>query len=154
MANDMRKAIALVLLTLSCSKSPNPTAVHYEQVLNPGEAAQVTSDGVKTSMTVIHTAHARKQSEAIEWEHGWETPNVVATRYENDLMGYNIGFVFPNDLNNGDRPELFEFIEKCDGFVFEGGGYSGAPLYTKFKGVVDKDTANEKLKTILPELDR
>lgn len=87
------------------------------------------------------------------WEHGLQTPNVIATRYQNKVMGYNIGFVFPNDPYQSDDPRLFEYIESNGGRVYEGGGSPGAPLYATFKGVTNTDTANAKLRVILPAFD-
>lgn len=99
--------------------------------------------------------HSKSQSvQVTPWEHGWKTENVVATRYKNKFIGYNVSFEFPNDLNNGDRSELFEFIGKHGGNVYEGGGYPGAPLYTTFKEVTDKSSADKKLQEILPELEK
>jgi hypothetical protein len=90
----------------------------------------------------------------VEWEHGWKTNRVTATRYQNEAMGYNIGFVYPKNPNDCDRAEIFEFIEAHGGSVFQGGGYRGAPMYVKFTGVTDRPTADKKLREILPGLDK
>lgn len=87
-----------------------------------------------------------------EWEHGFKTSRVTATRYENKAMGYNIGFNFPKDITNADRSEVSDFFKSHDGWIYQGGGYAGATAYVKFKGVTDKETANAKLREILPPL--
>lgn len=89
-----------------------------------------------------------------EWEHGWKTKRVIATRYSNDVIGYNIGFKFPLDQNNCDRAEISDFIESKGGWIFQGGGYSGAESFAKFNGVNDRASADARLKEILPELDK
>ncbi len=89
----------------------------------------------------------------VEWEHGWKTPRVIATRYQSDLMGYNIGFRFPRDIGYEDRAEVSWFIEDNNGFVYQGGGSPGAEAFVVFKDVKDRVSADSKLKAILPGLD-
>lgn len=89
----------------------------------------------------------------VEWEHGWKTEYVTATRYKNPVMGYNIGFTFPKQPDDSDRAETFSFIAAHGCFVFQGGGSPGAELYAKCEGVTDKETANQFLVTFLPKLD-
>lgn len=89
----------------------------------------------------------------VEWEHGWKTDYVVATRYTNPHIGYNIGFTFPKQPNDSDRAETFEFLSHNGCGVFEGGGFAGAPLYAVCKGVTDKESANKFLIEFLPKLD-
>lgn len=90
----------------------------------------------------------------IEWEHGWQTTNVIATRYRDGDMGYNIGFAFPNDPNNCDAMEIDDLMRTHGGMIYEGGGYPGAVAYVVFKDVTDRESADRKLKHVLPELDR
>jgi len=90
----------------------------------------------------------------IAWEHGWKTNRVTATRYQSDVMGFNIGFLFPKNPYDSDRAEIFDFIESRGGSVFQGGGYAGAEIYAKFEGVNDVATADMKLKSILTDLDK
>jgi hypothetical protein len=90
----------------------------------------------------------------VEWEHGWKTDDVIATRYQNKQVGYNIGFQFPRNPNNCDRSEIFDFITKQQGNIYQVGGYPGAEMFVIFKDVTDKTTANKKLKSILPALSR
>ena len=61
----------------------------------------------------------------VEWEHGWKTDRVVATRYQNKTMGYNIGFTFPKDPSNSDRDEISDFIDSHNGSIYQGGGFPG-----------------------------
>ncbi len=89
-----------------------------------------------------------------EWEHGWKTESVTATRYENPMMGYNIGFDFPRNPDNCDDARIFEFMEKHGGFVYQGGGSPGAEMFVIFKDVSDKKSAEVKLKQILPDLEK
>lgn len=87
-------------------------------------------------------------------EHGWKTSRVIATRYQNDLVGYNIGFDFPLNRYDSDRVEVSDFMESKGGWIYEGGGYPGATAYATFDGVKDKESADRKLLAILPELDK
>jgi len=88
----------------------------------------------------------------IPTEHGWKTPYVIATRYANSNIGFNIGFTFPLNSNECDRAEVGEFIEMHGGNIFEGGGSPGAEAFTKFDGVKDIATADAKIKEVLPGL--
>lgn len=98
-----------------------------------------------------------------EWAHGWMTNDVITTRYKTiegcDQMSslqfpYTIGFKFPRNPNNCDRSELSDFIEKNGGFILGMGGYPGAEIQVFFKDVNNKETANKKIKAILPQLSR
>jgi hypothetical protein len=89
-----------------------------------------------------------------EWEHGWKTKRVVATRYTNQMMGYNIGFTFPENIHNSDGPEVSKFMEAHGGWVYSSGGHPGAEMFVVFKDVKDKNSANKKLQQILPALDQ
>jgi hypothetical protein len=88
------------------------------------------------------------------WEHGYRTPNVIATRYANEMVGFNIGFTFPNHPYDCDRAEISEWFEYFSGNVYQGGGYAGAEVFVVFDNVKDVETANNKLLEILPELDQ
>ena len=83
-----------------------------------------------------------------EWEHGFKTELVIATRYTGSA-GYSIRFDFPENKYDSDRAELLDYIEKHGGFVYQSGGWPGAPIYAAFTGVVDKETANIKIKEVL-----
>lgn len=89
-----------------------------------------------------------------ELEYGFKTSRVIATRYKNDLIGYNIGFDFPKDPYNADRAEISDFMKEHGGWIYQGGGYSGAKVYVKFKDVNDQQSANTKLREILPPLSK
>lgn len=89
-----------------------------------------------------------------EWEHGWKTPHVIATRYKSPVIGYNIGFRFPKNPNNCDRAEIFDLIATNNGAVYQGGGFPGAEAFAVFKDVSDKESANKKLQVLLPKLER
>lgn len=104
----------------------------------PKKIANVTS--VITTSTVT------------EWEHGWKTDRVIATRYKNPTMGYNIGFTFPKNPNDCDRAELSDFMDVHGGGIYQSGGHPGAEMFVRFKDVTDKETANVKIKEILPAL--
>lgn len=91
-------------------------------------------------------------SSITEWEHGWKTDRVIATRYKSPIMGYSIGFTFPKNPNDCDRAELSDFMASKDGGVYQSGGFPGAEMFVQFKDVTDKETANIKLHVILPEL--
>lgn len=88
----------------------------------------------------------------VEWEHGWKTDRVIATRYNSPMMGWNIGFTFPLNPNDCDRAELSDFMEAHNGRSFQSGGFPGAEMFVKFKDITDKESATAKIKAILPEL--
>jgi hypothetical protein len=88
----------------------------------------------------------------IAWEHGWKTDRVIATRYKNPTMGYNIGFKFPQNPNDCDDAELSDFMEANGGSVYESGGHPGAEMFVVFSDVNDKASADKKLQEILPAL--
>ena len=89
-----------------------------------------------------------------EWQHGYETRFVRATRYKNPHIGQNIGFVFPGNEHKCDRKELVDFMSNEGGEVYQCGGYPGAEMLVIFKGVTDRDSANAKLVQLMPKLDR
>lgn len=92
---------------------------------------------------------------ATEWEHGWKTKQVTATRYKNQMMGFNIGFKFaPEYRNYVDRVEVMDFLKANGGNVYEGGGYPGAEVFTIFSGVQDREAANVFLPKLLPKLSK
>lgn len=91
---------------------------------------------------------------ALAWKHGWKTERVVATRYSNPAMGYNIGFTFPRDPGKCDRAEIVAFIEARGGNIYEMGGYPGAEMFATFDDVKDRATADRKLKAMLPHMSR
>ena len=104
----------------------------------------------------------------IEWEHGWKTNDVAATRYlkpaevqEISEGGhitippfYYIGFSYSQNPGNCDRSELSDFMERENGIAFKFGGYPGAEMFVAFRDVKDKESANKKLKGILPALSK
>ena len=76
-------------------------------------------------------------------EHGWRTERVIATRYKNPHMSYNIGFQFPENPYDCDAKELFDFIQnEGNGRIYQGGGYPGAEVFAVFEAVKDQDSAN------------
>lgn len=103
-----------------------------------------------------HTAAAvEEQADQIEeWDHGFKTDNVVATRYRSELGGLNIGFQFPKNIHNYDHPDVFDWFGKYNGFVIQGGGAPGAEMFVFFDGVKDRESANEKLRVVVPELSK
>jgi hypothetical protein len=67
-------------------------------------------------------------------------------------MGQSIGFRFPKDPYECDRAEISQLIAGFGGSIFQGGGSPGAESFATFEGVKDKETADAKIKAILPEL--
>lgn len=101
---------------------------------------------------VIQSACATAQ--VTEWEHGWKTDRVIATRYNNDVIGYSVGFKYPKNPNDCDRAELTDFMRLHEGAIYQGGGYPGAEMFVSFKGVKDRPTADKKIKEIIPALSK
>jgi hypothetical protein len=91
---------------------------------------------------------------AERWEHGWKTERVIATRYKNASVGYNIGFKFPRNPDDCDVVELSEFMEAHNGTVYQSGGYPGAEMFVIFSDVKDVPSADKKLQVILPSLNK
>lgn len=89
---------------------------------------------------------------AEQWEHGWKTPRIIATRYSNEYMGFNIGFKF-KDIYRSDRKEVSDFMEAHHGFIYQGGGYPGAEVFVVFSTIKTKEDADKQLPLLLPELD-
>lgn len=89
----------------------------------------------------------------VEWEHGWKTDRVTATRMKGDL-GYNIQLEYPKNPADCDRAEIDDLIRAHGGAVFQSGGYLGAPMYVKFTGVNDRASADKKLQEVLPILNK
>ena len=90
----------------------------------------------------------------LEWERGYRTKHVIATRYTNTFsVGLQIGFRFPLNPHDSDRAEIYRYIADHGGYVFEGGCYPGAEMLSTFKNVRDTSTANKKLLEMLPGLE-
>lgn len=104
-------------------------------------------------MIALITAIARSAEKPVQWEHGWKTSYVVATRYENRVVGFNVGFAFPKNPYDCDSAELFQFLEANGWQSYQGGGYPGAPIYTVNKAVKSREDADKLLPKFLPLLD-
>lgn len=100
----------------------------------------------------VNLASCRKLYVPVEWEYGWKTARVIATRYQDPGFMYYVTFTFPLNPNQCDRAELVSLIEAEGGWIFKMGGHPGAPVYVVFKGVMDRKSADLKLKALLPEL--
>ncbi len=88
-----------------------------------------------------------------EWDHGYKTEYVIATRYNNQDIGFNVGFSLPKNPYDADRADMFHWLNKRGVHVFQGGGSPGAVNYAKIDGVHDIETANAFLVRFLPEFD-
>ncbi len=86
----------------------------------------------------------------VAWDHGWKTNRVVATRYNNKLLGYTIGFSFPLDYYNSDREEVDNFMENHGGSIYNNSETGEA--FTRFDDVKDRATADVKIKQIIGPL--
>jgi len=89
-------------------------------------------------------------SAPVRWEHGWKTGRVVATRYFNQRLGWNIGFQFPFNTKDYDRAEVAYFMNHHDGSVI---AWTGRETVVVFRDVNGPQSADRKLQEILPELD-
>lgn len=101
-----------------------------------------------------HAIREALRTRAEPWEHGWRTPNVVATRYANEEMGYVVGFTFPTRPDQCDRAEIFRYVSEHGGWVFQGGGYPGAAAMARFETINSREDADRVLPELLPGLDR
>jgi hypothetical protein len=87
----------------------------------------------------------------VRWEHGWKTRNVVATRYVSPLMGYNVGFQFPNHWWQADRVEVVKAIEKFDCVTYDN---TSGETFAICKKITDRKSADAELPKMLPVIDR
>ena len=92
-------------------------------------------------------------AQPVEWDHGYKTDYVIAWRFKNDAIGYNIGFDLPKNPYDADRAEMSDWLSQHGVHIFQGGGAPGARTYEKVDGVTDKETANKFLIKFLPEFD-
>jgi hypothetical protein len=67
----------------------------------------------------------------VQWEHGWKTEEVTATRFSNPMFGYNIGFDLPKHPFDNDRVDMFDWLNQNGVHVLQGGGAPGAISYAK-----------------------
>jgi hypothetical protein len=108
--------------------------------------------GAALAVWGVQTIAANQAAE--EWDHGYRTDYVVATRYHRAGSPYMIGFRFPKQPDDSDRAETFDFLSVNGCKVIQGGGAPGAELFAFCNGVTDKASANAKLIDFLPRLDR
>lgn len=87
-----------------------------------------------------------------EWEHGWRTSLVVATRYSNPHIGFNVGFKFPRHAYDCDRAELIDFMEDNGWSIYRCGGYPGAEVFAVSDRIKNKEDANSELIKFVPKL--
>lgn len=92
-------------------------------------------------------------SPPVATEHGFKTDRVVATRYQNSMVGYNIGFDLPKNGYDADRADMYDWLATQGVHVFQGGGGPYATNYAKIDGVQDKESANKFLLEFLPKYD-
>jgi hypothetical protein len=90
------------------------------------------------------------------WEHGFKTSHIIATRYRNPTLGYSVGFRYLSSAydNKSDRSEVFDFFQKQGCGVIQGGGAPFSEYFVLCEDVTDQASANVKLQTLLPALDR
>jgi len=97
-----------------------------------------------------HSTPLITMSAPVRWEHGWKTGRVVATRYFNEQLGWNIGFQFPFNPKGYDRAEVAYFMSRHDGSVV---AWTERETVVIFRDVNGPQSADRKLEEILPELD-
>lgn len=85
-----------------------------------------------------------------EWDHGFMSTHIKATRYTDNIFGIMIGFTFYKNPNRCDDPRLFEFVKGVGGTVIRGGGFPGAEILAKFPSVNSIEDANDWIKQNLP----
>lgn len=86
-------------------------------------------------------------------EHGWKTQRVVATYLPKTGIGYSLKFSFPENEYDSDRADVSDTFEDYGCNIYQGGGFPGAPAYVACEGVNDDQSADAKLKELLPVLD-
>lgn len=84
-------------------------------------------------------------------EHGWKTDRVEATRVEGG-MGQTLEFQFPKNINDADGADVANFFKWHGCWIYQGGGYPGAPAEVHCNGVIDRASADAKLMTLVPDL--
>lgn len=95
------------------------------------------------------------QATPVEWEHGFKTDRVVATRYNDPSFGYNIGFRYLDlvDDSKADTTKVVDFFKRNGCGIMQGGGSPFSQYFVACDDVTDRASANVKLKTLLPALD-
>lgn len=109
----------------------------------------------KKSVSRQNQAVVSEHGDLIEWERGFKTDRVIATRYKTRAgysVGYSLGFDFPLNPNDADRLEVSEFFQAHQGNCYQSGGYPGSTSYVIFADVDDDESANKKMMDILPDL--
>jgi hypothetical protein len=89
-----------------------------------------------------------------EWEHGFKTSRVVATRMHSEMMGWNAKLDFPENAYDSDTMDVSDYIEQHGCGILESGGSPGAPAYIRCDGVDSKEKMSAKLRDLLPGLSR
>ncbi len=102
---------------------------------------------------LIDSLFGAREAKPLEWDHGWATPHVKATRYANPHMGFNIGFTLPKHPYDCDRAEMMDWLRSQGVNIFQCGGHPGAEIFAIVDGVGSRDLANEWLPTFLPRFD-
>lgn len=152
----MKELFAVFLCAVSLAGcghhgSPNPNWTDQAiQCVAQGNSYSTASGCREDNGNVITSTESSHK--ATQWEHGWETDVVTASRYTNPDIGYNIGFVFKRYSEKADRAELFDYFKSNGGSVYEGGGSPDAPDYVIFDNVKSRDDADKFLPVFLPKL--
>lgn len=89
-----------------------------------------------------------------EWGGGFKTSQVVAERETNNFGIMIIGFDFLDKRDQVGRTELNDFMKSYGGSIVRGGGWRGPMVHVKFHGVCDRESADKKIKEMLPKLSR
>src|SRR4051812_9782681 len=83
---------------------------------------------------------------ATEWEHGFKTNDITATRYANSMIGYSIGLTYSDRYDyKADRTEVFDFIDSQGCWVYQGGGMPHGEYFMRCKNIDSKEQANKFL---------
>lgn len=107
-------------------------------------------------LAIVAWAVTDEDTKIEAWEQGFKTSHVVATRYKSPMIGYNIGFKYTDQRydDKGDRGEVMDFFQSQHCTVVQGGGGPYSEYFVICSDVTDRQSANIKMETLLPALDR
>lgn len=91
-----------------------------------------------------------------QWEHGFKTADITATRYSNPFFqSMVVGFTFSNRYDYlADRVDVEHFMRLQGCTCFEGGGMPYSEYFYVCNKAQTKEQADRFIPVLLPKLDR